>query len=98
MGLGAVFARGLAAEGANVTLCDINDASPIVDDIRAAGGKATSTITDVTSEVSVAAMLKATESALGAVHILVNNAALSSRLCHGRFTRFRPMNGTASWP
>jgi NAD(P)-dependent dehydrogenase (short-subunit alcohol dehydrogenase family) len=80
MGLGAVFARGLAAEGANVTLSDINDASPIVDEIRAAGGKATSTITDVTSEASVAAMVTATESAFGSVHILVNNAALSSAI------------------
>jgi NAD(P)-dependent dehydrogenase (short-subunit alcohol dehydrogenase family) len=80
MGLGAVFARGLAAEGAKVVLCDVNDASPIVQDIRAAGGEAMSTITDVTSETSVAAMVAAAEIAFGTVHVLVNNAAISSAI------------------
>jgi NAD(P)-dependent dehydrogenase (short-subunit alcohol dehydrogenase family) len=80
MGLGAAFARGLASEGAKVMLCDINDASPVVEEIRAAGGEAMSAITDVTSAASVAAMVEATRSAYGGVHVLVNNAALSSVL------------------
>jgi NAD(P)-dependent dehydrogenase (short-subunit alcohol dehydrogenase family) len=80
MGLGAVFARALAAEGAKVTLCDVNDASPVAGEIRSAGGEAMATITDVTSATSVAAMIAATEEAFGAVHVLVNNAALSSAI------------------
>jgi NAD(P)-dependent dehydrogenase (short-subunit alcohol dehydrogenase family) len=80
MGLGAVFARALAAEGAKVTLCDVNDSSPVAGDIRCAGGEAMSTITDVTSAASVAEMVAATEEVFGTIHVLVNNAALSSAL------------------
>jgi NAD(P)-dependent dehydrogenase (short-subunit alcohol dehydrogenase family) len=80
MGLGAAYARGLAAEGAKVSLCDLNDASAVVDAIRAAGGEAIATRTDVRSPESVAALVAATETAFGGVHVLVNNAAISASI------------------
>ena len=80
MGLGAAFARGLAAEGAAVSICDLDDASAVVAAIRAAGGTAMATVTDVSSAAAVGALVAATEKAFGGVHILVNNAAISSAI------------------
>lgn len=80
MGLGAAYARGLAAEGAKVVLCDINDASTIAESINSSGGTAMATITDVSSAASVTALIEATQKAFGDVHVLVNNAAISSTL------------------
>ena len=80
MGLGAAFARGLAAEGAVVSICDLDDASAVVAAIRAAGGTAMATVTDVSSAAAVGALVAATEKAFGGVHILVNNAAISSAI------------------
>jgi NAD(P)-dependent dehydrogenase (short-subunit alcohol dehydrogenase family) len=80
MGLGAAYARGLAAEGAEVVLCDVNDASAVADSIKVTGGTALATITDVTSPPSVAALVRTTLKAYGGIHILVNNAAISSNL------------------
>ena len=57
MGLGAAYARGLAAEGAKVCLADIGDASKIADPIRAAGDEAIAVRTDVSSAALGAAIL-----------------------------------------
>ncbi len=79
-GIGAAYARALAAEGARLTLCDLTDPRSVADEVRAAGGEAISTITDVTSASAVAAMVKATVDAFGTVHGLVNNAAMFGSL------------------
>jgi NAD(P)-dependent dehydrogenase (short-subunit alcohol dehydrogenase family) len=79
-GIGATYAKALAAEGARVTLCDLTDPRTVADEIRAAGGQAISMVTDVTSPAAVAAMVKATLDAYGAVHSLVNNAAMFGSL------------------
>jgi NAD(P)-dependent dehydrogenase (short-subunit alcohol dehydrogenase family) len=79
-GIGATYAKALAAEGARVTVCDITDPRSVADEIRAAGGQAISLVTDVTSPPAVAAMVKATADAYGTVHGLVNNAALFGSL------------------
>jgi NAD(P)-dependent dehydrogenase (short-subunit alcohol dehydrogenase family) len=79
-GIGATYAKALAAEGARVTLCDLTDPRTVADEIRAAGGQAISMVTDVTSPAAVAAMVKATLDAYGAVHGLVNNAAMFGSL------------------
>lgn len=75
-GLGAAFARALAAEGARVCLCDVRDPSPLVDEIARAGGQALGRIVDVSSSADVTAFVAAIDAAYGALHILVNNAAL----------------------
>ena len=73
-GIGAVYARALAAEGALLAICDLTEPRSVADEIRAAGGQAISTVTDVTSPADVAAMVRATCDAFGTVHGLVNNA------------------------
>jgi NAD(P)-dependent dehydrogenase (short-subunit alcohol dehydrogenase family) len=84
-GIGATYAKALAAEGARVTVCDLTDPRSVADEIRAAGGTAISMVTDVTSSAAVAAMVKATIDAHGTVHGLVNNAALFGTLKLGSF-------------
>jgi NAD(P)-dependent dehydrogenase (short-subunit alcohol dehydrogenase family) len=84
-GIGATYAKALAAEGALLSICDVQEPKGVADEIRAAGGKAISTVTDVTSPAAVAAMVKATIDAYGTVHGLVNNAALFGSLKLGPF-------------
>ena len=79
-GIGAVYARALAAEGARLSLCDLTEPRSVADEIRAAGGEALSFVTDVTSAAAIAAQVKATVAAYGTVHGLVNNAAMFGSL------------------
>jgi NAD(P)-dependent dehydrogenase (short-subunit alcohol dehydrogenase family) len=79
-GIGATYAKALAAEGARVSVCDLQDPRGVADEIRAAGGQAISMVTDVTSPAAVAAMVEGTTEAYGTVHGLVNNAALFGSL------------------
>jgi NAD(P)-dependent dehydrogenase (short-subunit alcohol dehydrogenase family) len=79
-GIGATYAKALAAEGALLSICDLTEPRSVADEIRAAGGKAISLVTDVTSPAAVAAMVKATIDAYGTVHGLVNNAAMFGSL------------------
>lgn len=75
-GLGAVYAKAMAAEGARVVVSDVIDCQPVVDAITAAGGEAIAQICDVTDNAALEAMVAATEAAFGPAEILVNNAAL----------------------
>ena len=79
-GIGATYAKGLAAEGAAVTVADILDTGEAVRAIEEAGGKAVGISADVSDSASVAAMVEATTAAFGKVDILVNNAALFASL------------------
>jgi NAD(P)-dependent dehydrogenase (short-subunit alcohol dehydrogenase family) len=79
-GIGAVYARALAAEGARLSVCDLREPRETADAIRAAGGQAISMVADVTSPAAVAALVAATVEAYGTVHGLVNNAALFGSL------------------
>jgi NAD(P)-dependent dehydrogenase (short-subunit alcohol dehydrogenase family) len=79
-GIGAVYAKAMAAEGALLSICDLTEPRGVADEIRAAGGKAISAVADVTSPAAVAAMVKATVDAYGTVHGLVNNAAMFGNL------------------
>ena len=49
-GIGASYATGLAAEGANVVVSDVLDPEPLVAEIRASGGEATGIVANVTDE------------------------------------------------
>ncbi|MGB5997065.1 MAG: SDR family NAD(P)-dependent oxidoreductase [Marinomonas sp.] len=85
-GIGAVFAKGMAAEGAQVVIAARSDCSQLVSEIRAAGGKAISCQVDVTDNASLQAMVEQTEAEFGPIEILVNNAALFSALTLKPFT------------
>lgn len=79
-GLGRAAALRLAREGAVIEILDIQDASPVCEEIRKAGGRAESAICDCTDEKQIDAAVKTIEARHGLVDILVNNAGiLSSR-------------------
>jgi NAD(P)-dependent dehydrogenase (short-subunit alcohol dehydrogenase family) len=75
-GIGAEYARGLAAAGAAVSLCDILDPKAVVDEIVAAGGTAIGRVVDITDGAAVRGFAAITQEELGGPDILVNNAAL----------------------
>jgi NAD(P)-dependent dehydrogenase (short-subunit alcohol dehydrogenase family) len=79
-GIGARYAKALAAEGAAVVCSDLLDAESVAAGIRAEGGRALAIRTDVTSAESTAAMAAATVEAFGRIDILVNNAGLFANL------------------
>jgi len=79
-GIGAEYAKKLAAEGANVVVTDILDPSEVVDEINAAGGKALAMVVDVTSDDDLNAMVAEAENEFGALNILINNAGLFANL------------------
>jgi NAD(P)-dependent dehydrogenase (short-subunit alcohol dehydrogenase family) len=76
-GIGLAIASGLAAEGANVAIAEIDEesAEKAADELKRIGAKSISIKTDVTDPASVEAMAKRVESELGPIQILVNNAA-----------------------
>ena len=75
-GIGEAIARRLAAEGAAVTIADIDGdaAQRTADSIVADGGRALAVICDVASPEAISAMVDATMEAFGRIDILVNNA------------------------
>ncbi len=77
-GIGAAAARRFAAEGAAVAVVDVNKAGAdaVAAEIQAAGGRALALAADVAQEDDVRAMVRETTHTLGALHILVNNAAI----------------------
>lgn len=79
-GIGAVMARRMAEEGANVVVTDVLDTAATVASITEAGGSALGLSVDVTSDESLAAMVEATEAKFGALDILVNNASIFAAL------------------
>src|SRR5574341_1235148 len=76
-GIGEGIARGLAEAGATVVVNYVRgdgEAQRVVDEIKAAGGKAIPFRADVSSEEEVQAMFRRTIAEFGTVDILVNNA------------------------
>ena len=79
-GIGAVMARHMASQGANVVVSDVLDTADTVASIKDAGGAAMGMHVDVTSDDSLAAMVAAAEKDYGALNILVNNASIFAAL------------------
>ena len=81
-GIGRHYSLALAAEGARVMIADIADGEGVAHDIAAAHGanSVISTITDVSDETSVKALIAATMERFGKIDVLVNNAALFAPL------------------
>lgn len=74
-GIGEAYARALHAEGASVVIAELNDEAGkrVADDL---GERALFVRTDVGDPASTDAMAEATMEAFGAIHHLVNNAAI----------------------
>ncbi len=79
-GIGAVMAKHMAGEGANVVVSDVLDTADTVAAIKETGGAAIGLSVDVTSDDDLAAMVDATEREFGALNILVNNASIFAAL------------------
>lgn len=77
-GLGARFARVLAAKGAKVALCArrVDRLEALAAEIRAAGGQALAVAMDATQADSLVQAVASAEAAFGTVDILVNNAGM----------------------
>jgi len=75
-GIGAEFAKGLAAEGAKVAISDLDSGQTVVEIIKQAGGDAIDAPCDVSDEASSRAAVQKTVEAFGRLDILVNNAAI----------------------
>ena len=79
-GIGAVMAKRMAEEGANVVVTDVLDTADTVAVIKNAGGKAIGLNVNVTSDEDLVAMVEATVKEFGALDILVNNASIFAAL------------------
>lgn len=79
--LGRAIALMLASHGAAVVVNDVNSASgeSVAEEILAGGGRAIASDADVRDGGAIAAMVQRAERELGAVDILVNNAAIWSK-------------------
>lgn len=77
-GIGAAYAKALAADGASVVVADLNlaGAEQIAGEIVAAGGTATAVAVDVSDPASAQEMADAALAAYGRIDHLVNNAAI----------------------
>ena len=77
-GIGRGIALVLADAGARVVIGDIQDASDTVEQIRAAGGQATSTFADISKPGDNEALVNLALGDYGRLDILVNNAAIDA--------------------
>jgi len=77
-GIGRVIARSFAGEGAAVALVSTkaDGVKRVADEIAASGGRALPLEGDVSSEADVRRFVARTESALGPIQVLVNNAGI----------------------
>jgi NAD(P)-dependent dehydrogenase (short-subunit alcohol dehydrogenase family) len=78
-GLGAAHARVLAAEGASVIVNDINEAAAtaVVEEIVAAGGKASVNTSDITNYDDSLNAVRLALDTYGDLHAVVNNAGIN---------------------
>jgi NAD(P)-dependent dehydrogenase (short-subunit alcohol dehydrogenase family) len=81
-GIGRHYARALAAEGARLMIADIADGSEVAAALAREHGanSVESSVTDVSDEGAVKALVAKTMERFGKVDILVNNAALFAPL------------------
>lgn len=79
-GIGATYAKALAAEGAKVVIADVLDGAPLAGEIAATGAEAIAVRADVADEASAKAMAEAAVERFGRIDVLVNNAAIYASL------------------
>jgi NAD(P)-dependent dehydrogenase (short-subunit alcohol dehydrogenase family) len=80
-GIGEATAKRLAAEGASVTIADVNDAGGerVVAEIRSAGGTADYVHTDISKQAEVDALVAHVVATYGTLDLAVNNAGFSEQ-------------------
>ena len=80
--IGRAYALAFAQEGANVVVADLNgaNAEAVAGEIAAAGGSAISVQADVGDPASVDGTAAAAREAFGGTDVLLNNAAIFTRL------------------
>lgn len=78
-GLGKATAARLASDGAAVSLVDVDPVGleATAQEFRANGARVSTQVTDISSAEEVEAAIQSTESALGPVSLLVNNAGIA---------------------
>ena len=75
-GIGAAYAKGMAAEGAKIVIADVLDGTTICNIIKQQGFDAIDIPTDVADEAACNNLVAETVKAFGRLDILVNNAAV----------------------
>ena len=85
-GIGAVYARALAAEGATLAICDLQDPVAVRKEIAVGGANVISGAVDIVDAEGVAAFVARAGRELGPIDVLVNNAALFTALKNRPFT------------
>ncbi|GAA3030049.1 SDR family NAD(P)-dependent oxidoreductase [Kitasatospora albolonga] len=78
-GIGRATAKLFAAEGAAVVIADLADATAVVREIEAAGGRATAVRADVSSETDCRRVVTIAVETYGGLHVLFNNAGITRR-------------------
>jgi NAD(P)-dependent dehydrogenase (short-subunit alcohol dehydrogenase family) len=81
-GIGRALALGLARAGARVAVTDVTEAPAgrVVDEIRKAGGIAAAHALDVSRPEAIEPVVAWSESAMGPMDVLVNNAGVRERV------------------
>ena len=79
-GIGASYARALAAEGAAVVVTDIAEPAETAAAITKSGGRSLALACDVTDAAALGTMVTRTVERFGGLHILINNAAMFGKL------------------
>lgn len=79
-GIGRAIALRLAKDGADIAIADLNEeeASAVVDEVRAVGRKSTGFRADVSNREEVYAAINHAEKELGGFDIIVNNAGIAN--------------------
>lgn len=94
-GIGAAYAKGLASEGANVVIAEVNldNARAVAKKIIDMGGEALAIKTDVSQEEDTQEMARKTTERFGRIDALINNAAIMADAF------FKPFNAisVADW-
>jgi len=87
-GIGRHYAQALAAEGARLMIADIADGKEVAESIARDHGanSVASSVTDVSDENAVKALVAQTVERFGRIDILVNNAALFAPLAEQKLT------------
>jgi NAD(P)-dependent dehydrogenase (short-subunit alcohol dehydrogenase family) len=77
-GMGRAVALGLAAEGANVVVAEVDEpaAKEVVDELQKNGARALAVKVDISSVADVRALFEKTLAEFGGVDILINNAGI----------------------
>jgi 3-oxoacyl-[acyl-carrier protein] reductase len=84
-GIGRAYSLGLAGLGSAVAVADVVDPQPVVDEIRAAGGRAMGVHVDVSDQRATQDMASQVYESFGRIDILINNAAYYLTLTQGPF-------------